>query len=88
MPHVMFTSALKTFFPTLKEEYVEADSIETLLSELEKKHQGIQGYLVDEKGQIREHVKFYIDDEPYNEKAHSELPKSAQIHIIQAISGG
>ena len=88
MPHVMFTSALKTFFPNLKEEYIEADSIKVLLSELEKKHQGIQGYLVNEKGQIREHVKFYINNELYDEKVHSELPKLAQIHIIQAISGG
>ncbi len=88
MPHVMFTSALKTFFPNLKEEYIEADSIKVLLSELEKKHQGIQGYLVNEKGQIREHVKFYIDDEPYDVKVHTEISKSAQIHIIQAISGG
>lgn len=88
MPHVIFTSALKTFFPNLKEEYIEADNIEALLLELEKKHEGIQGYLLDEKGQIREHVKFYINDELYDEKAHAELPKSAQLHIIQAISGG
>ncbi|MGW8123928.1 hypothetical protein ACV07N_14815 [Roseivirga echinicomitans] len=84
----MFTSALKTFFPDLKDEYVEADNIETLLLELDKKHQGIKGYLVDEKSQIRAHVKFYINNEPFDEQIHAELPKSAQVHIIQAISGG
>jgi hypothetical protein len=90
MTKISFTSALKTFFPDLKEENMTVDSLEALFIELDKRHTGLSGYLVDDKGEIRAHVKIYIDNEPVEFAVLKEmsLANSSQIHIMQAISGG
>jgi len=88
MVRVSFTSALKTFFPNLKEEQIEAQDITQLIIALDNKYSGLKAYLVDEKGDIREHVKFYVNNEPLEKGSDDSLLPNAQIHIMQAISGG
>ena len=88
MISVSFTSALKTFFPHLKNEQVQASSISALIQSLDIKYHGLSDYLLDEKGEIREHVKLYIDNEPVDKVNSAVLGQNAQVHIIQAISGG
>ncbi|MFT6827480.1 MAG: molybdopterin converting factor small subunit [Roseivirga sp.] len=90
MAKISFTSALKTFFPDLRDEQLTVDNLEDLIDQLDSHYQGIRGYLVNDQGQVREHVKFYVDNEPieFNEAKDLSLADSKQIHIMQAISGG
>ena len=90
MVTVEFTSALKRFFPHLKNEELEADSVENLLEQVEILYPGIKKYILTETGDVREHVKVYIDDEPADRDNTLSIPlnNGQKILIFQAISGG
>jgi hypothetical protein len=90
MTQISFTSALKTFFPDLKNEKLDVDSFDQMISAFDKKYIGLSGYLLNEKGEIREHVTVYIDNEAieFEKLKTMRLEESTQIHIMQAISGG
>jgi molybdopterin synthase sulfur carrier subunit len=90
MPKVKFTSALKRFFPSLEEIDVEAGSVRDLLVELEQKHPGLSSYLIDESGQLRQHVNVFVKDELIHdrEKLSDTVQKNDVVLIFQALSGG
>lgn len=90
MPKVKFTSALKRFFPSLEEVDVEAGSVRDLIVELEKKHPGISSYLVDERGQLRQHVNVFVKDELIHDREtlSDSVKKNDVVLIFQALSGG
>ena len=51
---------------------------------------GLRGYLVDEHGQLRQHVAVFIDGQPAADRttlADAVRPDSA-IYVLQALSGG
>jgi sulfur-carrier protein len=90
MPRVKFTSALKRFFPALDEVDVEASTVHDLLVKLEQKHPGLSSYLVDESGQLRQHVNVFVKDELIRdrEKLSDTVQKNDVVFIFQALSGG
>lgn len=90
MAIVKFTSALKRFFPELSELEIPVDTIRHALSEIEKIHPGIQSYIVDDNGALRQHVNIYIDGELIQDRKMLSDKVSAQneVYIFQALSGG
>ena len=90
MVSVEFTPGLKRFFPDLKKESLEADTVGNLILEIDRKYPGIKNYIVDENGHLREHVQVYIGEEPINKENHLQerLSSDDKVLIYQAISGG
>lgn len=90
MVSVKFTSVLKRFFPDLKTESLEADTVGNLIIEIDRKYPGIKNYMVDETGHLREHVQIYIGEEPVNKdnQLQEKLSSDDKVLIYQAISGG
>jgi molybdopterin converting factor small subunit len=90
MPEVKFTSALKRFFPTLTATSVEASTVNEIISALEKKYPGISSYLIDDVGQLREHVNIFLKDELIRdrEKLSDKVEAKDEVLIFQALSGG
>jgi molybdopterin synthase sulfur carrier subunit len=90
MPKVKFTSALKRFFPSIEEVDVAASTVRDLVMELEQKHPGLSSYLIDERGQLRQHVNVFVKDELIRdrEKLSDKVQKNDVVLIFQALSGG
>ncbi|MFY0689364.1 MAG: molybdenum cofactor biosynthesis protein MoaD [Cyclobacteriaceae bacterium] len=90
MPVINFTPNLKRFFPHLEKTEIIANSLPELLNLVEKSHPGIKNYIVDEQGQLREHVNIFIGNEPVKdrEKLSDAIGVQDEIYIMQALSGG
>ena len=74
--------------------YTDADEIElrgatlgALLDDLEARFPGIRFRIVDEQGQIRKHMRFFLNGEPVFDLAQPVRP-SDEINMVQALSGG
>ncbi|MEM7658894.1 MAG: MoaD/ThiS family protein [Bacteroidota bacterium] len=90
MPTVRFTPALQRFFPGIKPQESAADTVAKLLQELEINIPGLQAYLLDDQGQLRQHVNIFLDGEMLvDEQGLSDsLVKVEEVYIMQALSGG
>jgi molybdopterin converting factor small subunit len=90
MPHVCFTHHLRRYFPTLEETDVEASTVADVIAELDRRHGGLAGYLVDEQGALRRHVNIFVNSVQVRDRAHlsDALSADASVFIMQALSGG
>jgi molybdopterin converting factor small subunit len=90
MPKVKFTSALKRFFPSLSETKLEASTVRTVLAKLEENYPGISSYIVDDAGQLRQHVNIFLRGELIKDRIHlsDEVKPNDEVLIFQALSGG
>ncbi|MFK7921024.1 MAG: MoaD/ThiS family protein [Bacteroidia bacterium] len=90
MPRVQFTPILKRFFPTLQSLQIHANSLGTLLDKLEVEQPGIKDYLLDEQGELRQHVNVFVNDELIRDltSLDEQLKEQDEIFIMQALSGG
>ena len=90
MPIIKFTSALKRFFPDLKEEQIEGGTVAEVMQQLEQKYTGLSDFLLEENGQVRQHVNVFvggtlIEDE---ENLTDKVGETEEVLIFQALSGG
>ncbi len=91
MPKISFTSALKRFFPDLKEEIqLPGSKVSEILKNLENKYPGITDYLVDEEGQLRKHINIFVDGQLIQDRRELSdvLKEEDEVLIFQALSGG
>jgi sulfur-carrier protein len=90
MAKVKFTSALKRFFPSLSETSVEASNVQEVIEALEKKYPGLTGYIVDDAGQLRQHVNVFVKDDLIKDRVRlsDKVEREDEILIFQALSGG
>ena len=90
MAHVTFTRHLQRFFPTLAAGDVPGETVRALVDELERRHPGFAGYVVDETGRLRRHVNLFVGEEPVRDRAKlsDALASDSRVFILQALSGG
>jgi molybdopterin converting factor small subunit len=90
MATIQFTSNLKRFFPSLDKMQIEALTIKELVEELDKKHEGIKTYILDEQGALRKHVNIFVSGALIiDRQALSDTIKpDDEVFILQALSGG
>jgi molybdopterin converting factor small subunit len=65
---------------------VRGATVIEVIATLERDVPELRGYLMDEQGKIRRHVNVFVDGEP--SEPSDDVSESAQIDIIQAITGG
>ena len=69
---------------------VEAGTVKDALHDLERRHQGILGRVLDEQGNVRGFVNIYLGER--NVRAlgglDAALPESGVISIVPAVAGG
>ena len=65
---------------------IDAPTAGAVITALERQHPGLRGWILDERGRLREHVSLFVNDR----RALLEEPVSAndELYVIQAISGG
>lgn len=87
---IQFTSLLKRFFPNLKTEEIEANTVAELVMLLDKTYPGLKAYLVEEQGSLRKHVNIFVNGTMIKDRINlsDRLLYNDQVNIIQALSGG
>ena len=65
---------------------VEAGTVTELLQQLEQDHSGLEGWILDERGELRRHINVFINGEPA--EPDTSIEGKDRIEILPAISGG
>ena len=65
---------------------LEGATVREVLQDLERKHPDVRGWILDERGSIREHVNVFVNKDYGRED--TVVAASDRLHVIPAISGG
>ncbi|MBM2822973.1 MAG: molybdenum cofactor biosynthesis protein MoaD [Thermoleophilia bacterium] len=69
-----------------RELELDGATVAEVLQTLEQEHPGVKGWILDEQGNIREHINVFVNKEYGREE--TTLGPDDRVHIIPAISGG
>jgi molybdopterin converting factor small subunit len=65
---------------------VEGATVRDVLQALEREHPSVAGWILDERGQIREHINVFVNREYGREE--TAVGPDDRLHVLPAISGG
>ncbi len=89
MPTVFFTNQLARFIeaPTVVAPGV---TLAEVLGAVFSKHPQLRGYILDDQGNVRQHVAIFIDGAQARDRAalSDGVQSNSEIHVFQALSGG
>ena len=95
MPKVVLASALARWLtdaPGSGEVALDVSgaTVGAVLDDLFARHAALRGYVLDEHGAVRHHVAVFVDGRSLRDKRNlaQPLPADAEVHVIQALSGG
>lgn len=90
MAIIRFTSHLSKFFPGLRELEVDAVTVAELVERLDERYPGIASYLIEDHGGLRKHVNIFVNQMLIRDRTSltDTLTSNAEVHILQALSGG
>jgi molybdopterin converting factor small subunit len=69
-----------------RELELEGSTVGEVLRALEREHPGTRGWILDERGRIREHVNVFVNRD-YGQES-TAVGAQDRLHVIPAISGG
>ena len=83
---VLIPSSLLSY---TKEQNVEANgaTLAELLAELDRRYPGLRFRVIDEQGQMRGHMRFFVNGEQVFDVTHALRPTD-EVYLVQALSGG
>ena len=90
MPTVKFTRALKRFYPSLAPLDIQGATVAQIVAQLDTAYPGLRDYIVDERGQLRQHVNIFIRNTLVKDRMtlSDALGENDEVYIMQALSGG
>jgi molybdopterin synthase sulfur carrier subunit len=86
MAVVMLRAPLKDRADGRAELDLPGDSLGQVLLELERRYPRLEGWVLDEHGQIRRHVNVFVDGERGRED--TPVATTTRVHVLPSISGG
>lgn len=86
MPRVILTGSIRQQAGGLGEAEVVGDTAAAAVRALEAAHPALHGWVVDERGALRRHVKLFHRGASVSLDA--PLGPNDELHIVAAISGG
>jgi molybdopterin converting factor small subunit len=85
---------MKVLIPTPLRSYTKQKEVEAtgttlaeLLSDLDRQYPGLRFRVVDEQGNLRSHVRFFVNEQQVFDTSCPLRPTDA-VFIVQALSGG
>jgi molybdopterin converting factor small subunit len=69
-----------------RELKLDGATVAEVLRALEEKHPDVKGWILDEQGNIREHINVFVNKEYGREE--TVLEPDDRVHVLPAISGG
>ena len=86
MPRVILTGSIQQHVGGLGAIDVDGDTAGAVVSALEAAYPALRGWVVDERGMLRRHVKLFLHGSAVGLEA--ALRHDDELHIVAAISGG
>jgi molybdopterin converting factor small subunit len=86
MPRVILTGSICQHVGGLGTVEVSGATVREVVARLEASYPGLRGWVVDEQGALRRHVKLFRGGEAVALDA--SIAPSDELHIVAAISGG
>ena len=86
MPVVRLRAPLSELAGGNRELELDGSTVAEVLKALEREHPDTRGWILDERGAIREHINVFVNKEYGRED--TSVPPSDRLHVIPAISGG
>jgi molybdopterin converting factor small subunit len=86
MPVVRLRAPLSELAGGNRELELEGSTVAEVLKALEQRHPDVRGWILDEQGQIREHINVFVNREYGRED--TAVADSDRLHVLPAISGG
>jgi molybdopterin converting factor small subunit len=83
---VLIPSSLLSYTKAPKVEATGATLLE-LLADLDRRYPGLKFRVVDEQGQMRGHMRFFVNNEQVFDLSHA-LRTTDEVYLLQALSGG
>lgn len=89
MPRVAVANSLRRFV-ACPPEVVSGATVADALAAYFTLHPAVRGYVLDDQAAVRHHVAVFVDGAPIGDRQTlaDEVGRDAEIHIIQALSGG
>jgi sulfur-carrier protein len=86
VPVVRLRAPLSELAGGNRELELEGSTVAEVLKALEQRHPDVRGWILDEHGQIREHINVFVNREYGRED--TAVLESDRLHVLPAISGG
>ena len=86
MPRVILTGSVRQHVGGLGEAEVEGDTAAAVVRALEAAHPGLRGWIVDEQGALRRHVRLFLRG--VSVSLDTPIGADEELHVVAAISGG
>jgi molybdopterin converting factor small subunit len=86
MPVVKLRAPLSELAGGRRELELEGATVGEVLRALEREHPDVKGWILDERGSIREHINVFVNKDYGRED--TALVHSDRLHVLPAISGG
>jgi sulfur-carrier protein len=86
MALVRLREPLKRLAGGRSEHAIEGGSVGDLLRELERAHPAAKGWILDERGELRQHLHVFVNGESGAQDTHVEA--NDRVDVVPAISGG
>ena len=84
---VHVASVLFTYTGDRSELEAKGGTLRAVLADLDRAYPGLRFRIVDEQDRVRQHMNVFIDGTP-TRKLDAKISKDAEVHILQALSGG
>lgn len=85
---------MKVLIPSSLLSYTETQQVEAsgatlaeLLADLDSHYPGLKFRVIDEQGQMRAHMRFFVNNEQVFDLTHALRPTD-EVFLLQALSGG
>ena len=69
-----------------RELELDGSTVGEVLQALEREHPGVKGWILDERGSIREHINVFVNKDYGRED--TAVGDQDRLHVLPAISGG
>lgn len=86
VPKLILMGSIQQYAGGLSAAEVEGSSARAAIASLEASHPALKGWVVDEQGKLRQHVKLFVRGAATSLDA--ELRPTDELYIVAAISGG
>jgi molybdopterin converting factor small subunit len=84
---VLIPSPLRSYTADAMVVGAEGSTLAGVLADLDRRYRGIRFRIVDEQGQIRRHIKFFVDGTQARD-LDAALGDADEVMIVCALSGG
>jgi len=86
VPVVKLRAPLSELAGGNKELELDGSTVAEVLQALEREHPDVKGWILDERGLIREHINVFVNKDYGRED--TAVNASDRLHVLPAISGG